>query len=97
MIRNEAYSDLTSWKKNFFRFQSHRIPGFRQACSQCYKTFHNKLERLSPCLQVRSRAYPRVEHLKGASLGPAMALPTTIRLGWKGLAGTNALAYYENR
>ncbi len=24
-----------------------------------------------------------------------MALPTYIRLGWKGLSGTNALAYYE--
>jgi hypothetical protein len=22
--------------------------------------------------------------------------PTTIRLGWKGLSGTNTLAYYEN-
>jgi hypothetical protein len=24
-----------------------------------------------------------------------MASPTNIRLGWKGLPGTNALAYYE--
>ncbi len=24
-----------------------------------------------------------------------MALPTNIRLGWKGLPGTNALGYYE--
>jgi hypothetical protein len=40
-------------------------------------------------------AYHRVEHLKGASLGYASALPANIRLGWKGLPGTNALAYYE--
>jgi hypothetical protein len=25
-----------------------------------------------------------------------LALPTNIRLGWKGLPGTNTLAYYEN-
>jgi len=25
----------------------------------------------------------------------ALALPTNIRLGWKGLPGTNALTYYE--
>jgi hypothetical protein len=37
-----------------------------------------------------------VEHLKGASLGYAPALPANIRLGWKSLPGTNALAYYEN-
>jgi hypothetical protein len=37
-------------------------------------------------------AYPRVEHLKGRLL----ASPINIRLGWKGLAGTNSLAYYEN-
>jgi hypothetical protein len=36
-----------------------------------------------------------VEHLKGASLGYDPALPVNIRLGWKGLSGTNALAYYE--
>jgi hypothetical protein len=41
-------------------------------------------------------AYPRVEHLKGASLGQAPGLPANIRLGWRGLLGTNTLAYYEN-
>jgi hypothetical protein len=25
-----------------------------------------------------------------------LASPTNIRLGWKGLPGTNTLAYYEN-
>ncbi len=34
-------------------------------------------------------------HLKGASLTLALALPANIQLGWKGLPGTNALAYYE--
>ncbi len=33
--------------------------------------------------------------MKGASLRYAPALPANIRLGWKGLPGTNALAYYE--
>jgi hypothetical protein len=42
-------------------------------------------------LWVRTRAYPRVENLKGAS-----ALPANIISGWKGLPGTNTLAYYEN-
>jgi hypothetical protein len=42
------------------------------------------------------KAYARVEHLKGTPLlGRLMALPTNTRLGWKGLPGTNALAYYE--
>jgi len=41
-------------------------------------------------------AYPEVEHLKGSSLGQALALPTNIILGWKGLPGSNTIAYYEN-
>jgi len=44
-------------------------------------------------LWVRPGADPRVDHLKGASLAN---LPENIRLGWKGLPGTNTLAYYEN-
>jgi hypothetical protein len=37
-----------------------------------------------------------VEHLKEAPLYVRLlALPTNIRLGWKGLPGTNTLAYYE--
>jgi hypothetical protein len=36
-----------------------------------------------------------VEHLIGYSLGLAPALPTNIGLGWRGLRGTNTLAYYE--
>jgi hypothetical protein len=31
---------------------------------------------------VRPGAYPRVEHLKGASLESALVLPANIRLGW---------------
>jgi len=45
---------------------------------------------------VRPVAYPRVEHLKGASLRKALALPANIRQGWKGLPGTNTPAYYDN-
>jgi hypothetical protein len=37
-----------------------------------------------------------VEPLKDASLSPAMAFVTNIRIGWRGLPGTNAVAYYEN-
>jgi hypothetical protein len=44
---------------------------------------------------VRKGACPKVEHLKSASLGLAPALPANIRPGFKGLPGTNALAYYE--
>jgi hypothetical protein len=42
-------------------------------------------------------AYPRVEHLKRASLEYAPALPANIRLGWKGLPGTNTLAFYGRK
>ncbi len=39
--------------------------------------------------------YPS-EALAGAPLlGRLLDLPANIRLGWKGLPGTNALAYYE--
>jgi hypothetical protein len=37
-----------------------------------------------------------VEHLKGVLLEKSLALPANIRLGWRGLPGTNTLAYYEN-
>ncbi len=46
-------------------------------------------------LASKTKSYNRVEHLKGASLGQALASPANIRLGYKGLAGTNALAYNE--
>jgi hypothetical protein len=39
----------------------------------------------------------REEHQKEAPLqGRLLALPTNIRLGWKGLPGTNTLAFYEH-
>jgi hypothetical protein len=41
-------------------------------------------------------AYHKVGNLKDASFGKALALPTNIRLGWKGLAGTDTLTYYEH-
>ncbi len=44
----------------------------------------------------RHGAYPRVKQLKGALLGYAPALPAHIRLGWRGLPGTNTQAYNEN-
>ena len=36
-----------------------------------------------------------VEHLKGASLEYAQALPVNIRIGLKVLPRTNTLAYYK--
>jgi hypothetical protein len=46
---------------------------------------------------VKPGAYPKVEHLKGASVGSALALPAKIRLGWKNLPRTNTLAYNKNQ
>ncbi len=37
-----------------------------------------------------------MELMKGASLELALALPTNIRLGWKGFPGRNTLVYYKN-
>jgi hypothetical protein len=43
----------------------------------------------------KAGAHP-VKNLLAAPLkGRFLALPTNIRLGWKGLPGTNALTYYE--
>ena len=37
-----------------------------------------------------------MKHLSGVPLyGRLLASPTNISVGWKGLLGTNALAYYE--
>jgi hypothetical protein len=41
-------------------------------------------------------AYPSEAPFRCSTLGSLLALPTNIRLGWKGLPGTNALAYYKN-
>jgi hypothetical protein len=46
-------------------------------------------------LWARPGACPSAEHLKDSSIGWSSALSTNIRLGWKGLLGTNTLAYYE--
>jgi hypothetical protein len=38
-----------------------------------------------------------VEHLSGTLLlGRLLTLSTNLRLGWKGLTGTNTLAYYKH-
>jgi hypothetical protein len=44
----------------------------------------------------KARAYLRMEHLKGTLLGQAQVSSTNIRLGWKGLPGSNTQTYYEN-
>jgi hypothetical protein len=38
----------------------------------------------------------QMKHLSGAPQGQALALPINIRLDWRGLPGTNTLAYCEN-
>jgi hypothetical protein len=47
-------------------------------------------------LWARPGAYPGEEHLKVSSIGYDPALPTNIRLGWKGWPVTKTLAYYEH-
>jgi len=50
----------------------------------------------------KCRAYPKPTQVKplagvlGVSRGRLLALPTNIRLGWKGLQETNSLAYLKN-
>ncbi len=45
----------------------------------------------------KAKAYTSPNHLKGAPLyGRLLALPTNIRLDWKGLTGTNTIAYYRH-
>jgi hypothetical protein len=44
----------------------------------------------------KAGAYLGVEHLKGASIRQALALPTNIRLDWKGFPRTNTLDYNGN-
>ncbi len=46
-------------------------------------------------VRVWPEAYPRVEHLKCASLGLAPVLLANIRTVWISLRGTDILAYYE--
>ncbi len=53
------------------------------------------LPRLVQCLWVRPGAYPRVEPLKGVSLGWASTLPTNTIQSYKDLQGTNTLANYS--
>ncbi len=72
---------------------------------QCYKTFHGRNLRifeksLSVCPWQVFPAYSIAcgqgqENTLEWSLRKVPALQTNIRLGWKGLPGTNALAYYE--
>jgi hypothetical protein len=41
-------------------------------------------------------AYLKWKYLKGAPFGQAVARIANIRIGWKGLVGTNAPAYLES-
>jgi hypothetical protein len=46
-------------------------------------------------LWVKLGANPRVEHLKCAPLGKAFVLFANIRLGWKGLSGSNVMEIFK--
>jgi hypothetical protein len=46
-------------------------------------------------IMFAAKAYPRVERLKGAPLGYA-PFTTNLRLGWRGMLETNALAYFNH-
>ncbi len=60
-----------------------------------FTNVRNKLE----CFVLYKPFQPeptQVKHLSGTPLyGMALALPTNIRLGWKGQPGTDTLAYYK--
>jgi len=53
------------------------------------------LSSLVYCLMVRTRAQPRVVHLKNVSLWYALALVPNIWLGWKSFPDTNTQAYFD--
>ncbi len=50
--------------------------------------FYCLIEKLEPTQLKQLLGFPL--------LGRLLALPTNIRISWKGLAGTSTLAYYEN-
>jgi hypothetical protein len=54
------------------------------------------LPSLVYCWWARPGAYPRVEHLKGSSIGYDPASPINTILVWRGLPVENTLAYYKN-
>ncbi len=54
------------------------------------------LSSLVYCLWVMSEPKPSEAYFSYFTLGQAPALPKYIRLGWKGLPGTNVLTYYEH-
>jgi hypothetical protein len=66
--------------------------------------FRNKLEclllesnlSLGYCLWAKPGVHPRLEQLKGASLGKDPANLANTILSWKGLQGMNTLAHYKN-
>ncbi len=55
---------------------------------------HDRFVQLSQ-MWARPRAFFKVKHLKGSSLGQAEALLANIKLGRKALPETN-VAYYEH-
>jgi len=71
-----------------------------QTRDECYKTFNIRNLRMfiiSQCvLEGKASSYPTL-HLSSVALHCwLLALPTNIRLGWKGLQLTNTRAYYEH-
>ncbi len=52
--------------------------------------------RAYPMKLLRSLECLSLAHFRAPLQGRILALPTNIRLGWKGLPGKNTIAYYEN-
>jgi hypothetical protein len=79
---------------------------FYSTSSWClhYKTFYGRNLRIFPdkpfqsSLMFAGKTEPtQVKHLSNAPLqGSLLASPQNIRLDWKGLPGTNTIAFYEN-
>jgi hypothetical protein len=105
LARNKRYSlvvlIVSDEEEKFYNIDSRancykKCPQFTNVANKLECLFLASLFSLVSCLLVRPGVYLRVEHLQSASLTEAQALPTTIKLGWKGLQGTSTLAYYGN-
>jgi hypothetical protein len=56
-----------------------------------------KLFQTSPRFVIKTGAQPSPAPKRNSQIRvDSLTFPTNIRQGWKGLPGTNTLAYYEN-
>ncbi len=84
----KAYQGQTpccTWKGANIRLGWKGLPGTNNVA------YYEKSLIMAVCLvqiEIKPGAHPKVEHLKGASLGQALALLAKIRIGQKRLPGT---------